>query len=195
MKKETISLSNIQNDLMIIANTQISNDADVRLVFIVPLTLLSVLLGIFLKNIWISLAILALAVYHTVRFVFEYRDYKAKKKSICDVLERGDISISTERFSHVAAQTIVEPHNVGTRIKNTKTAVFFYFESGVGWRVPSMDKHYKWSKEYYVSTKGLENISIQGDEFFYVSLQGHFDIAYIYPCKNFTLDEQLKSKS
>ena len=195
MKKETISLSNIQNDLMIIANTQISNDADVRLVFIVPLTLLSVLLGIFLKNIWISLAILALAVYQTVRFVFEYRDYKAKKKSICDVLERGDISISTERFSHVAAQTIVEPHNVGTRIKNTKTAVFFYFESGVGWRVPSMDKHYKWSKEYYVSTKGLENISIQGDEFFYVSLQGHFDIAYIYPCKNFTLDEQLKSKS
>ena len=190
MKKETISLSNIQNDLMIIANTQISNDADVRLVFIVPLTLLSVLLGIFLKNIWISLAILALAVYHTVRFVFEYRDYKAKKESICDVLERGDISISTERFSHVAAQTIVEPHNVGTRIKNTKTAVFFYFESGVGWRVPSMDKHYKWSKEYYVSTKGLENISIQGDEFFYVSLQGHFDIAYIYPCKNFTISSR-----
>ena len=38
------------------------------------------------------------------------------------------------------------------------------------------------------------NISLQGDEFFYISLQGYYNVAYIYPCKLFELDETLKGK-
>jgi hypothetical protein len=192
MKKETITLSNIQEDLALVAKLQISNEGDGRLVFIIPLTLLAILGGIFLKSIWIPLPLLAATAYHAVRFVSEYRDYKANMQRITDGIQRGDVSITTERFSHAATERIIEPHQTLTKTKITSIATFFYFEAGRRWRVPKVDKHYKWSKEYYVSTKGLENISLQGDEFFYVSLQGNFDIAYIYPCKNFALDPTLK---
>jgi hypothetical protein len=192
MKKETITLSHMQEDLALVAKLQISNDSDGRLVFIIPLTLLAILGGIFLKSIWIPLPLLAVTAYHAVRFVSEYRDYKANMQRITDGIQRGDVSITTERFSHAATERIIEPHQTLTKTKITSIATFFYFEAGRRWRVPKVDKHYKWSKEYYVSTKGLENISLQGDEFFYVSLQGNFDIAYIYPCKNFALDPTLK---
>lgn len=192
MKKEIITLSNIQEDLALVARLQISNEGDGRLVFIIPLTLVAILGGIFLKSILLPLPLLAIAAYHAVRFVSEYRDYKANMQRITDGIQRGDVSITTERFSHAATETIIEPHQTLTKTKITSIATFFYFEAGRRWRVPKVDKHYKWSKEYYVSTKGLENISLQGDEFFYVSLQGNFDIAYIYPCKNFALDPTLK---
>ena len=192
MKKETVTLSNIQADLALVARLQISNKGDSRLSFIIPLTILAILGGIFLKSFWISLPFLAVAAYHAVRFVSEYREHKAKMQIISGGIERGDVSISVERFSHVATETVIEPRKTPTRTKITSVATFFYFEAGRRWRVPKVDKHYKWSKEYYVSTKGLENISLQGDEFFYVSLQGNFDIAYIYPCKNFALDPTLK---
>ena len=192
MKKETITLSNIQEDLALVARLQISNEGDGRLVFIIPLTLVAILGGIFLKSIWLPLPLLAVAAYHAVRFVSEYRDYKANMQRITDGIQRGDVSISTERFSHAATETIIEPHQTLTKTKITSVATFFYFEAGRRWRVPKVDRHYKWSKEYYISTKGLENISLQGDEFFYVSLQGDLDIAYIYPCKNFVLDATIK---
>ena len=195
MKKETITLSNIQEDLALVARLQISNEGDGRLVFIFPLTLLAILGSIFLKSFWISLPFLAVAAYHAVRFVSEYRDYKAKMQKISGGIERGDVSISVERFSHVATETVIEPHQTLTKTKITSVATFFYFEAGRRWRVPKVDKHYKWSKEYYVSTRGLENISLQGDEFFYVSLQGDFDIAYIYPCQSFALDTSLRPNS
>ena len=193
MKKETVTLSNIQEDLALVAKLQISNDSDGRLVFIIPLTLLAILGSIFLKSFWIALPFLAVAAYHAVRFVSEYREHKAKMQIILGGIERGDVSISVERFSHVATETVIEPHQTLTKTKITSIATFFYFEAGRRWRVPKVDRHYKWSKDYYVSTRGLENVSLQGDEFLYVSLQEDCDIAYIYPCKNFTLDTELKS--
>ena len=57
-----------------------------------------------------------------------------------------------------------------------------------------MFEHYVWSKDYCLSSKGLDNISLQGDEFFYISLRGYYNVAYIYPCKLFELDETLKGK-
>ncbi len=118
MKKETLLLHHIMQDLKIVARFQMSNTADWRFSFIVPVTLLSVIFGWLFENIWIGLFIFSVAAYHIVRYVVE-------------------------------------------------------------------------CKEYYVSPKGLENISIEGDEFYYISLQGYPDVAYIYPCKNFILDEKL----
>jgi hypothetical protein len=114
---------------------------------------------------------------------------------IDDGLERGEISIGVEKLSSIRQEEIYEPHHIGRRAQTTKTVTFYYFESGIQWREPSIARHYQWSKEYYISSKGLENISISGDEFYYVVLQGNPDIAYIYPCKNFVLDESLKQKS
>ena len=107
------------------------------------------------------------------------------------MIERGDISISTEIFSHIANDVIYEPHRAGTRTRTAKTITLYHFNGGSSWRAPFFERYYEWSKEYYISPKGLKNISIKGDEFYLVSLQAHRDIAYIYPCKNFELDKSL----
>ena len=193
MKKEKITLEAIKQDLMKMVNFQLSNKNDWRFSYIVPITLLAVMAGVLLKNVIVGLLIFAVAAYHIVRYVIEYREHKKSKLAIISLVERGEISISNEVFSHIANETIYEPHSVGRRARATKVITVYYFNSGSSWRVPNVDKHYAWSKEFYISSKGLENISISGDEFYIVSLQSHHEIAYIYPCKNFELDANLKS--
>ena len=193
MKKEKITLEAIKQDLMKMVNFQLSNKNDWRFSYIVPITLLAVMAGVLLKNVIVGLLIFAVAAYHIVRYMIEYREHKKSKLAIISLVERGEISISNEVFSHIANETIYEPHSVGRRTRATKVITIYYFNSGSSWRVPNVDKHYAWSKEFYISSKGLENISISGDEFYIVSLQSHHEIAYIYPCKNFELDANLKS--
>ena len=191
MKKETLTMEAIKSDLIKIANYQVSNTANWRFSYIVPFTALAIFLGVFTKSVFIGMAVFCVAAYHIARFIIKYKAYKAKKAAILSIIERGEISISTETFSHIATDVIYEPHNVGRRTKSTKTITLYHFNGGSSWRAPLFAKHYEWSKEYYISPKGLENISIKGDEFYLVSLQLHNDIAYIYPCKNFELDKSL----
>ncbi len=192
MKKEILTLSGITQDLKKNATANMSNAEKWRFSYIIPETLIALIVGIVLKNIWIGLLVFSFAAYHIVLYVRAYRNFKAQKKKITDTIDRKDISISVEKLSHIALETIYEPHNVGARGKATKTVTLFYFMSGSSWRVPDVAKHYAWSKDHYISSKGLKNISVSGDEFYYVSLQGHYGIAYIYPCKNFVLDCNLK---
>lgn len=192
MKKETLLLSYITSDLKTVAKFQMSNVGEWRFSYIIPITLLSVIIGVLLKSIWVALLIFSVAAYHIVRYTIEYRDYSMKKKAVVSAVDRADVSVSVEHLSHINSETVYEPHRGRTRGHATKTATYYYFESGSRWRVPSVDKHYSWSKEYYISSKGLENISIKGDEFYLVSLQGYPDIAYIYPCKSFELGGELK---
>ena len=192
MKKETLLLSNITNDLKAVVDSQIINIGNWRFSYIVPITLLSIIYGALLKNIWISLLIFSVAAYHIVRYIIGYRNCIIKKKTVKSAIDRTDVCITIEKLSHIATETIYEPHNYGGRGNAAKTVRYYYFESGCRWRVPDVDKHYRWSKDYYISSKGLENTSIQGDEFYFISLQGYQDIAYIYPCKNFELDKSLE---
>lgn len=191
MKKEALSMDKIKQDLIITANSQGSNIENHRLSFIIPFELLSIILGVFTKNILIALAIFLPAAYNIVFFIIECRNSSIKKKAIMNVIDRGDIAVSIEQFSHIAEETIYEPHSHGNHAHSTKIVKFFYFKSGAGWRIPDVRKHYSWSKDYYVTTRGLENISIPGDEFYFITLQGYFDISYIYPCKNFIFDEKI----
>ena len=188
MKKETLLLSNITTDLKTVVNFQIVNIGNWRVSYIIPITLLSISMGVLLKSIWIAILIFSVAAYHIVRFIIEYRNYSVLKKAVINTIDRSDICIATEKLSHIATETIYEPHIVGKKGLATKTAKYYYFESGNRWRVPTVDKHYKWSNNYCIGPQGLKNISIQGDEFYFISLQRHHDIAYIYPCKNFELE-------
>ena len=84
---------------------------------------------------------------------------------------------------------------VGKRTYSTKEAIFFHFEGGSTWRVPSFPKfvkHYEWSREFSLSSEGLYNTSLKGNEFYFVAIQGASEVTYIYPCKFFELSEQLK---
>ena len=192
MKKEKITLDAIKQDLLKFVDFQLSNKNEWRFSYIVPITLMAIMLGIFLNNIFVGLLIFSVAAYHIVRYIMEYREYKENKNSVTSLIERGDISISNETLSHIASETVYEPHTTLKRATTTKIITVYYFEGGASWRVPLLGKHYSWSSENYISTKGLENISVKGDEFFVMRLQGRSDVAYIYPCKFFELDASLK---
>ena len=194
MKKEKITLEAIKQDLLKIVNFQLSNKVEWRFSYIIPITILAVMAGVYFKNIFVGLLVFSIAAYHIVRYAIEYKEYKINKNAIISLIERGEISIATEIFSHIANETIYEPHRARRRRRAnaTKTITVYYFDGGASWRVPTVGKHYSWSKDFYLSSKGLGNISIKGDEFYFVSLQSHHDVAYIYPCKNFELDENLK---
>lgn len=194
MQKETVALHNIKQDLERVVKLSVLKKTEWRQSYYVPITALAILTGVFLKNVWIGLLIFSFAAYHIVLHIRESREYRVVKKEILGALERADISVSVEELDHIATEHIYEPHFAfggGASRRHYKIARFFYFKSGRAWRIPGVANHYKWSREYYVSNEGLMNISLQGDKFYFVSLQGHDDIAYIYPCKTFNLDERI----
>lgn len=193
MKKEKITLDAVKQDFKKIAKYQQSNKEEWRFSYIIPSILLSIWLAVFFKSVFVSLVLLSVAVYHIVKFIPEYKDLRAKNAAIISLIDRGEISVSTEAFSHIEIETIYEPHHKGKRAHTTKSIRKYYFTGGSSWREPVdfNTKHYEWSHNFPTSPKGLENISIAGDEFLYVTLQGFPDIAYIYPCKIFELDVSL----
>ena len=133
------------------------------------------------------------AVYHLVFFIIEYRKHRARKREIAEIFEREDISISVEKLERIDHDTIYEPHSGVKRVKALKTVKVYCFASGIRWRVPDVDKHYTWSVDYCLSTKGLDNLSLVGDEFYFISVQGDFEISYIYPRKIFELGGDIKN--
>ena len=193
MTKEPLRLSNIKGDLMKMADFYMANRMDGRLGFVVPIVMIAVIIGVVTKSFWIGLAISTLSYFDIARYIRDMRAYRNTKAQILAAIERGDISVSVETLSHIAEETIYEPHTVGCHVHARryamKTVTMFYFEGGGSWRLPRVDKHYAWSKDYYMSPSGLLNTSTQGEDFFFVCLQGNYDIAYIYPCDRFVLGE------
>ena len=192
MQKETLTLSNIIKDMRIIADLHKFRESEKYDVYIIPILMIALGVGFFLRLVWLAIAIGTLAIYPAICSIRSFQKARTTKKTIDSIMSRGDISISVKALSHIATETIYEPHSCGRHSHATKTVLFFYFVAGRRWRVPEIFHHYEWSKEFYLTTEGLENISLPDDEFFYVSLQGYPDIAYIYPCKLFALDSTLK---
>ena len=196
MTKERLTLEGIKKDLSKAASDQMFNKDEWRLSYIIPITMLAIMLGILLNSMLVGLLVFSLTGYQIYRYVIETREYNKQKKALSEDLERGDISISTEIFSHVAEEIVYEPCSRGygkhRRHHLTKSVTVFYFEGGASWRVIKTCKHYEWSREHYISTSGLKNIAVAGNEFFAVRLQKHPEVSYIYPCKLFELDESLE---
>ncbi|MBQ9806798.1 MAG: hypothetical protein IJW49_09900 [Clostridia bacterium] len=207
MAKETLTHEGIKHDLKKIAEKQISNKADARMVVAIPITII-VIFAVFLTGFnWIVLLISALAfliaLYHYYRFFEDLKTYRYQKKRIMEAIDRSDYSISVQKLSHIATETVYEPfvHQIrmfgGVHAHSTKEIQMFHFVGGDSWRLPgntnsySFYKHYTWSREFYLSSEGLLNMSVAGNEFYFVTLQGEHEISYIYPCKIFTLDKSL----
>ena len=199
MKKELLKLSNIRKDLDLVAYCTISNMSDWKLFPVIGAIILAVTLRYYLKNLWISVAISLVAIPYLIAYIKDIKKYRAQKKELTDSLDIGDISITVLKLSHIAAETIYEPHTHRNSRRSrhshrhsTKVVKIYHFVSGSSWRVPDVSTHYEWSNQYSLSSQGLENISVSGNEFYYVTLQGYSDISYIYPCKFFELDSELK---
>lgn len=195
--KETLTLDNIKHDLSLVVKEQSFATADRYSSYIVPIIVFAMIVMFVFQLIWVGIALLALGAFLIVRYILANKPHRDHKKALKACLERGDVAISVERLSHVAVETVKEPSNRISRKRGSplyKVILNFYFESGASWRVPEVWKHYKWSKEYYLSTKGLDNISVPGNEFYLISLQGYHGISYIYPCKCFTLGNEFVDK-
>ena len=195
MKKEQLMLRNITNDLRKVAYEQLSNVEEWRLALILSLVLIATGLGFLFSSIVPSVLVLPFSVPHIVAYAKERKKYKDREAALKAVLDRGNISISVETLSHVSEEEVYEPHyGLNGNRHSRKTIHVLYFMSGSSWRIPRVYNHYGWSKVYYISTTGLLNTAVQGNEYFYICLQGHHEVAYAYPCKFFELDEKLKSK-
>ena len=193
MQKETLTLANIAKDLRSIALHQDAIAFDRYGAVGGAFLLAAVCIGFLTQRLWLGLLVALLAIYPIARYVMEYkRTREAYHSAMESMVMRGDVSISIRELSHIAQETIYEPHSYGRYRHQTKEATFFYFQAGSRWRVPDTHRLYEWSQDYYISPQGLENISLVGDKFFFVSLQGYPDVSYVYPCKSFVLDSSLK---
>ena len=195
MQKETLTLDAIKKDLMIILKQQKSHKTEWRLLYIIPITLLAVMFGILLQNVVPGALIFSTSGYQIYRYAKERKEFSAKKKELLNACERQEISISVLKFSHASEEFVYEPHySLHHRRSHTlKLIRVYYFENGAFWRLPRLDTHYAWSKEFYLSDQGLKNLSAKDSEFFFVRLQSQQDIAYIYPCLMFRLAPNLQT--
>jgi len=198
-KKETVTLQNIKEDLNKLIAFRSSIKAENFLGGAFGFTLLSLLLGILTKLVWLGVLLFLPALILFVIYGVSIKKVVAQKAALRKISSREDILISVERLSHISEEEIYEPYISHKRAHSFKTVKFFCF-SAIRWRLLSypVDRylaknfvHYSWSKEHSFSPRDLENTSLQGDEFYYVSLKNHPDVAYIYPCKYFELEEGL----
>ena len=190
MKKEIITLENIISDLKIVSYSSLSNKEDWRFTYIFPMTLISIILGLYFSSIKIALFIFIPVMYHIVRYLLAVKTYKEDKNAIIKAIETNGVHVSVEKLCSVREETIYEPYMALGNSRSLKYPTFFRFYSGLCWRMP-LSYHYRWSKDFYLSPEGLEHISIVGDEFYYATLQGYDEIAYIYPCKYFEIDSSI----
>ena len=191
MQKDKLTLENIKHDLQISASVNLSKKAGWRIEY-VPILLLSSTLFVFaLKLIWIGMIPLLVAAYFTLRFCIELKKFNKRKKELLTSIDRSDVSISVEKLSHFSIESKYESH-FGSK-DHIREEYWLYFMSGVSWRIPSV-LLYDWSKDYRLSPGGMKNIAVEGNEYYYVTLQGHYNISFVYPCDFFELDEKLKSR-
>ena len=195
MRTDTITLSNIKQDFIRLEKYRYSTKLEYRIVLIV-LSLIVVLLTLYLTMTYYKMAIILIAfllfaIYQAVRLIFVLHERSSRKKAILSASIRSDISISKEKLSSITEEAVREFRILGFDINGYRIANFYNFTSGKSWRVPQIT-HYKWSLDYKMSPRGLMNLSLVGDEFYYVSLQANHEIAYIYPCEYFAPDEPLR---
>lgn len=189
MTKEIVRNENIREDLIKVIEERDDIQWEWRLCYIVPFASLALMICFLLPNVWLGLVAFLPAVYHVVRLIWELRRSRARKKEIRIRIERGDLTVSEEILSHIAEETVYEPHRGHRRSHMANLAYVFYFQSGASWRHYPVKKHYAWSKVYDLTPQGLENTSVAGDTFYYIRLQSDGDIGYIYNKKMFVYKE------
>lgn len=193
MHKEKLTLENVKKDFLSLESHYFWNIVDWHATYILPYLLLTVVIGVFLRSISLCILTALPIVYHAVRLYKEWKEHNEVKKAIQSITDRTQVSVSIEKFSHIAEEIVYEPHSfVSRRRYKMRPVDFMHFMSGAAWRVPSFHRHYNWSSDNYITLKGLDNISTLGEEYFFVSIQNQSKISYVYPCELFDLADDMK---
>ena len=191
MKKEKLTLENIKKDLKLIPQVEYLIRCEVHQCTIIPVTIIAICIGLLTRRVWIGLLIFMLCARSIYLLVLDKKKYNTKKRMVEQMSGRDDVSITIDEFSHFSVETVHEPHLAGRKLRTFKEVTFMYFNSGLSWRLYG-GRYYSWSKNMYLSSEGIRNISVKGNEFICVSLQEDHDIEYYYPCKFFELDDSLE---
>lgn len=185
MQKEFLQKENICRDLGSVLRARTLLATGYYLQCIIPYTGLALFVGFLTRTIWIGLLVFSLTIYPIIRFVQIVCKSKKQKKEIKRLTEQGKLNVSVEIFERMWVDTVYEPHTSYRRYSHLMEVRVVRFSSGLCWRVPDSGIFYRWSKTYHLSRSGLDNTSVQGDEFYFIALPSDNDISYIYPCKYF----------
>ena len=206
MKKEIISLDGIKGDLCGVIGFYTYITQERFLSVACPLSAMAVAFGIMAKNnlplglLCIAVCLIPIAI-SAVFHIPKLLRWRRLKKTVQSMRGRGELLISVERLDYIKRETVYEPRIGRKSVHHMKEASFYYFVSGKRWRriiqrkftpwVTVPIRYYEWSRDFVLSPMGLDNVSLEGDEFLYVCLRDEPEVACIYPAKYFKLDESV----
>ena len=98
MTKERLTLEGIKKDLSKAASDQMFNKDEWRLSYIIPITMLAIMLGILLNSMLVGLLVFSLTGYQIYRYVVETREYNKQKRRFRRILSAGTY-LSPPKFS------------------------------------------------------------------------------------------------
>ena len=186
MKKEELKFENIKKDLERFSAVEMSrvNYLWVTGVFIAPVF---AIVGLFINKL-IAAIFAVIWIYSLINYVPQISKHLKEKKNTSGAFSRDDFSVSVEKLSHISEEIVSERSPRGDL--RHRTVRYYHFYSGISWAEPNVADHYKWSREFNLSSKGLSQTSVEGNEFYYITLKGASDAAYIYNTKFFILKEK-----
>ena len=188
MTKETLKPEHVKEDLLRLIETQKDRAYAVGMLGIgSPVLAVGIVLSLFLGRFFAMIPFLLAFGFVVFHYARKIREKNERKRLLMDGLSRGEYSVTHEILTNAVFETVYEPHErIGSRrIQDTKEVCVLYFESGASWRIPGFNKHYAWSKEFYISSEGLYNTAVAGNAFYLVSLRADYEIRYAYNAKFF----------
>ena len=187
VQKEKLTRDKIISDLLLSEVNSSSMKNKVHYVYIIPIALLAIGAAVVTGIVYIALFILIIPIYHVFLLYRFYTESKSRRMRIIN----ADISIKTDVLERITTEQIyVSKYAFGNTRHNIKTVTYFHF-SMRKWKVPDVITHYDWSENYYLSQEGLRNTSVEGNEFYLVSIRDEYEVGYAYNKKFFELDDTL----
>ncbi len=190
MTKEILTDEKIRQDVLGNEVKKANVNDNKTLVWIMPIAVAAILAGVYV-HVLFGVAIGLLVIFPIYLY---FKQNREDNDTIFEVQHDGKLIVEIDTLSHITTETVYEPHSVGyagrRHTQYHKTVTVFVFHNGT-WRVPETEKLYAWSKEMYISPKGLENTSLQGDKFYIVRRLGNAEVAYVYNTKFFTYNGKI----
>jgi hypothetical protein len=190
MTKEILTDEMIRQDVLGNEVKKAKTNDNKTLIWVMPIAVAAILAGACV-HVLLGVAVGLLAI---IPIYLYFKQNREDSDTIFEVEHGGELIVEIDTLSHITTETIYEPHTVGTfgrrHTQYSKTVTVFEFHNAK-WRVPEVEKLYAWSKEMYISPKGLENTSLRGDKFYIVRRLGDAEVAYAYHTKFFTYNGKI----
>jgi len=185
MEREELKFENIKKDLERFSAVEVrrANYLWITGVFIAPVF---AIVGLFINKL-IAAIFAVIWIYSLINYIPKISKNLKEKKNTSGAFTRDDFSVSVEKLSHISEEIVSEPGPRGDL--RHRTVRYYHFCSGISWAEPNVSEHYEWSKDFSLSSKGLSQTSVEGNEFYYITLKGASNAAYIYNTKFFVLKE------